>query len=370
MKKKDVNREAVSKRKASFPHIGDYDVPASHFLKILCGVDMVIAPPITRKTLELGTTHSPDLACIPFKYNLGNFIEALDSGVEILIQTGGKCRLGYYGEVQEQILRDLGYQFEFHTTKMVGVSPIDLYRVFKNMNPELTVLKAAKALLTGACLVRAIDEINAYIRLNRCFETVKGSFEQLKTEYLSILDTSGTISEIKKIKRAYMEKFQSLETRKTSTPLKVGIVGEIFIVQEAFSNYDLEKELSAMGIQVIRELTMSYVLFSPWKHNDKSILKRAGPYLKYTIGADASDSVAMSHSYAKQGCDGIIHLRPFGCVPEVNSIPMVKKIGSDFNIPVLFICFDAHTSETGLRTRLEAFHDMLIMRREKVGKSA
>jgi predicted nucleotide-binding protein (sugar kinase/HSP70/actin superfamily) len=69
--------------------------------------------PITKKTIELGTKYSPESACIPFKYNLGNFIEALDMGANILVQSGGGCRFGYYGEVQENILRSLGYEFEF-----------------------------------------------------------------------------------------------------------------------------------------------------------------------------------------------------------------------------------------------------------------
>ena len=46
---------------------------------------------------------------MPFKYTLGCFIEALDRGAEVIVQAGGGCRLGFYGEVQEAILRDLGY---------------------------------------------------------------------------------------------------------------------------------------------------------------------------------------------------------------------------------------------------------------------
>jgi len=50
---------------------------------------------------------------VPFKYNLGNYLEALENGANFLVQAGGGCRFGYYGEIQEQILRDIGYDFEF-----------------------------------------------------------------------------------------------------------------------------------------------------------------------------------------------------------------------------------------------------------------
>ena len=71
--------------------------------------------------------------CVPFKYNLGNYIEALESGANVLIQAGGGCRYGYYAEVQEQILRDLGYKFEFVKLMSGKVNPVDLYRVSKRI---------------------------------------------------------------------------------------------------------------------------------------------------------------------------------------------------------------------------------------------
>ena len=61
----------------SFPHLGNYFVPVKYLLKKLTNLDVWEAPPITKKTLELGNKYSPNDVCIPFKYNLGNFIESL-----------------------------------------------------------------------------------------------------------------------------------------------------------------------------------------------------------------------------------------------------------------------------------------------------
>ena len=95
------------------------------------------------------------------------------------------------------------------------------------------------------------------------------------------------------------------------------------------------------------------------------MLKNAGGYLKYHIGADGTDSVANSKTLAELGFDGIIHVKPFGCTPEVNAIPMLQNISKDYQIPILYFSFDSLTSETGIKTRLEAFYDMLVMQKEK-----
>jgi predicted nucleotide-binding protein (sugar kinase/HSP70/actin superfamily) len=81
----------LNKKIISFPHMGNYHIPIEYLLKHLTYHEIKVAPPITKKTIELGTKYSPDFVCIPFKYNLGNYIEALESGANVLIQAGGGC---------------------------------------------------------------------------------------------------------------------------------------------------------------------------------------------------------------------------------------------------------------------------------------
>ena len=69
--------------------------------------------------------------------------------------------------------------------------------------------------------------------------------------------------------------------------------------------------------------------------------------------------------FAKKGYDGIIHIKPFGCTPEENAVPILQKISLDYNIPIMYLTFDTQNSDTGVNTRLEAFYDMLSMKREK-----
>ena len=80
-----------------------------------------------------------------------------------------------------------------------------------------------------------------------------------------------------------------------------------------------------------------------------------------------TESVAKAKMLAEKGFDGLIHIKPFGCMPEVNAMPILQKISKDYKIPILYFSFDSQTSETGVKTRLEAFYDMLIMKKgEKI----
>ena len=347
--------------------MGNYHIAIKKLMQSLAGEygEVTAAPPITKRTLELGSKHSPDFVCIPFKYNLGNFIEALDGGADFLIQTGGSCRLGYYGEIQEQILRDLGYKFEFCMIETSKGNPLVYYDAFKKINPKLTYIQTARAAVIAARTLLAIDGVERFIRGNIGFETEKGSFERVEKQFFSELEKAQKLKEINAVYKKCMKKLKELPVNKPENPMKVGMVGELYVLMEPFANYFIEKELAKFGIEVKRYMAVTYRMFSP-SHSMKRQMKQAEGYLKYHIGADGTDSVGKSVLMAKDGFDGIIHLKPFGCTPEVNSIPMMQRLSEDFKIPVLYFSFDSQTSETGIKTRLEAFYDMLEMKMKGV----
>jgi predicted nucleotide-binding protein (sugar kinase/HSP70/actin superfamily) len=349
----------------SFPHMGDYHVVIEYLLKHTTDLKILKPPPITKKTLELGSKYSPDFVCVPFKYNLGNYIEALEKKANVLVQAGGGCRFGYYGEIQEQILRDLGYEFEFISLLNADdITPHSLYKTFKRLNNRLSFIKFTYYFLLSARMIVLMDKIDEYIRSNIGFEVEEGSFEKLKKEFLNELKKVKGFIHLFKISKKYNKMFRNIEVEKPENPLKVGVVGELYVVMEPFSNYYIEKELAKKGMVVSRFITVTYLLFNHSKIK-KYLMKNAGKYLKYEIGADGTDSVVRTKLLAEQGYDGVVHVKPFGCIPEINAMPALQKISNDYKIPVLYFSFDSQTSETGIKTRLEAFHDMLSMRKEK-----
>ena len=43
---------------------------------------------------------------------------------------------------------------------------------------------------------------------------------------------------------------------------------------------------------------------------------------------------------------------------------IINKICNEHDVPVIFFSFDSSTSEVGIKTRLEAFYDMIEMRKK------
>lgn len=348
----------------SFPHMGNYYIAIEFLLKHTSDMKVLVPPPITKKTIELGSKYSPDFVCIPFKYNLGNYIEALEKGANFLVQAGGGCRFGYYGEIQEQILKDLGYNFEFiNILNTDHLNPFSVYKTYKKINPNLTFIKFTYYFLLTLKMVEVIDIIEKYIRENIGFEVKSGSFEKLKKDFFNELKTIKTFKDLNNVYIKYYQLFNQLEIDKPENSIKVGIVGELYVVIEPFSNYFIEKELAKKGIEVTRFITATYLFKN---HNNKpELIKLSNKYLKYHIGADGTDSVARTKQLAEHGYDGVIHIKPFGCIPEVNAMPILQNINNDYKIRILYFSVDSQMSETGIKTRLEAFNDMLMMKKEK-----
>lgn len=348
----------------SFPHLGDYYIPVKYIIKKITNCDIIVPPKNNKKTIELGSKYSPDDICMPFKYNLGNYIDALEQGANILIQAGGGCRYGYYAELQEQILRDLGYKFEFiNLIQNNHVSIIKLYKVSKKLTPKLNIFKYLYYLLQGIIMIITMDKIDKYIRENIGFEIKKETFEQIEKRYKNSLskDKLGIIKIIKlyfKYKKLLKEIPLNEENK-----LEILLIGELYSLMDFEASNNLERNLAKQGIKVIRYTNLTYLLII--KRFMRSILLFKGRnYLKYTLGADGTESVVHALDHCKKGIDGIIHIKSFSCVPEINAMPTLSRISEDFNIPILYLSFDGENNISNIDTKIEAFKDMLISKKQ------
>jgi len=80
------------------------------------------------------------------------------------------------------------------------------------------------------------------------------------------------------------------------------------------------------------------------------------------VGGDGWQSVGEKVLHAGDW-DGIVHLEPFGCLPEImarNIMPSIKN-----GLPVLNIIYAEHTGKAGIITRLEAFVDMIRTKKRR-----
>ena len=348
----------------SFPHLGYYYIVFNYFLSNACKCKVVVPPPSTRRTIELGSKHSPDFVCGPFKYNLGNYIEALDNGANVLIQGGGGCRYGYYGELEEKILKDLGYEFEFYNLiEDNHISLVKGYRFVKKMNKKTNIFKCLYYLINSAIMIICLDKIEKFIRLNMGFEVNKGEFEKLEKEYLDSFNNNGIFKNIR-LYRKYMKKFRNIEVNKGDNYLRVMILGELYSLIDTNSSYNVERKLAKMSIEVHRDTDLTYLLITK-RFKLGNMIRRGKKYIKYHLGADASGTVVKSMEAASDGFDGIVHLKSFGCTPEISAMSILPRISEEYNIPIIYFSFDAEDNEVQVDTRLEAFYDMIKRKKEK-----
>lgn len=348
----------------AFPQMGNYYVPATYLFSHILKCKIMPPKKITKKTIEIGTKNSPDFVCTPFKYTLGTMIESLDAGASIVMQFGGGCRYGYYSELQEQILSDLGYRFQYVNLISAGKTDIKkIYREIKKINPNLNIIKSLYYLLIAKNMVKYMDKVDDYIRHNIGFEKNKGEFEKLNNAMLKEFSKVKSVICLYKVYRRYFKLIKKIEVNKPEKTLKVGIIGELYTIMEPFANYYLEQELARNNIEITRFTNVQYLLFEKGR-KIKKYLKEAKHYIKYKMGADASDNIARTLEMCREKYDGIIHIKSSFCTPEIGAMPIISKICEEYNVPVIFFSFDSSTSEVGIKTRLEAFYDMIEMRKE------
>lgn len=369
--------------KLCYPQLEHYDIPIGFFVRQGLGLEYVSPPRMTKRTVELGAKYSPDFVCAPFKSMMGNYIEALERGANVLIQTGGTCRLGYYGELHEQLLRDMGYDFELFNLTLFRYQTIpDLLKAMKHYAPDAPLTQIAAALPATYQMIRALDKVDDYYRQNMGFEKKKGTFDKIRRRFLRLLGRAKNLREVNYIYKKTMDAFHAVPLNKPERPLRVGVVGEYFTIIDTYANHEIEKKLAAMGTEVHRWMNLSNsVLICPEEHTIKKlqhyvnydlnrfpssiwvdIQKKQSSYVEYDTGSSSVSTITLAEYYAKKGFDGLIHIKSFGCTPEMDCVPILHNISADYKIPILYMNYDTQTSDTGIETRLEAFYDMIAMK--------
>ncbi len=350
------------KKLISFPHMADYYVPAKYFFSHILDCDIMVAPPITNKTIELGSKYSPDFVCTPFKFTLGSLIESLEMGANIILQYGGGCRYGYYYQLQDKILKDLGYNFQMINLVTAGKTDIkDIIKKLKMIDCKFSKIKGLYYLLITKKMIEYMDNIDDYIRKNIGFEIKGGELIKLRDQMLLEFSNISGYFNLKKIYKKYYKKIINIKVNKPSKHLKVGIIGELYSVMEKCANYNLEYELASKGVEITRFMNVSYLLFKQNKKVKKYLKELKN--VKYKMGANSLDNIYFTKWLCDNKYDGIIHIKSSFCTPEITSMGVINKICKENDVPVIFFSFDANTSEVGVKTRLEAFYDMIEMRK-------
>ncbi|MFW6267444.1 MAG: 2-hydroxyacyl-CoA dehydratase, partial [Halanaerobium sp.] len=139
--------------------------------------------------------------------------------------------------------------------------------------------------------------------------------------------------------------------------------GEIYVVLEHSINNQIEEKVNRFGFEVERSQYLTDWIREnalPFLGKDLEEIEAKGEeFIEIEIGGHARGNVGHAIDFKEKGFDGIIHLKPFGCLPELVSQSVMDELSEKYEIPVLTISIDEQTADANVLTRVEAFLDMI-----------
>jgi predicted nucleotide-binding protein (sugar kinase/HSP70/actin superfamily) len=344
--------------KVTFAYWGNYTIAFRALFEKL-GVDIIPPERTNSETIREGAKISPELYCFPLKVNIGNYLSALKKGADTIFMVtslSGSCRLRYYGMIQDKSLSEAGYKVNFI---IFSQSPKDIYSKLKEVSGA-SFWQILKAFYFCSKKLRLIEKLEKRAQYLRPREKIKGKTDTILREAFSDLEKIKNLKGLSKLKKEIQKKIFRIEIDEKKDIPKIALIGEIYTVTDSAINFGVEEKLGREGIEVHREMDVTYHLkkgIFPWK--DWQIQRKTMPYLQSTVGGHGRDAIYEMLEYLKKDFDGIIHLLPLGCMPEVMVRPILEKIHLQSSIPFLSLSLDEQVAEAGVDTRLEAFVDVV-----------
>ncbi len=343
------------------------------------GVPVVRAPDLNEDMTTSGKELAPEFICSPMVTVLGQVRNLADKGIEkvLMIQGKGRCRLGWYSQVMQGILDRAGYKVKL----LAFDSPFPwkdkgeaFIRCYKEAVGETKVAKAAGGLALAIRKLAVMDKAADILRELRAAEESRGSGDRLHSLFLKELREAGSFLGVEQTLRRFARAARDI-ARVKDDPLKVALIGEIYLVNEPFANKDVERVLGSLEERVWVRNNLG---LSTWVNYHllrlpgaaacyNKIARAARPYLEPDVGGHGRESVGEAALAKKDGLDGAIHVFPFTCMPEIIAQNVLVRLATDLDFPVLSLMITEQTAVQGLTTRIEAFCDLLAGRRKRAG---
>ncbi len=332
------------------------------------GYEVIPPPPITQRTITLGSAHSPEEMCVPFKYVLGNFIEALEKGADTIFMSGGigPCRFGLYGVTAELILKRLGYDAKFVIVEPPAGKVIHFFWQLLKIS-GFKPKRIVPAIRFAATKLEAVDwGEEEYVLKRRPYQKQNRQVDKIFGKFVRRVDRADGYAAIENARAQFTEEMDAEVPVDPDKPvLEVLLTGEIFVLLEPFSNMDLARRLgdldcicyrSSSATEWLQERIMPFLFREKGeKFSFQVAIEKAEPWLKTPFGGEGIETVGYVVIAKERGCDGVVQVMPFTCMPEVTAKDVIPVVAREMGIPFYSFIFDEHTAEAGFQTRVESF---------------
>lgn len=264
------------------------------------GIDAVPAPDSDARTLELGGMHSSGEECLPHRITLGDFLKVTESPGFVPEKTAffmptaeGPCRFGQYAPYLRKVLAELGYGnvLVFSPSSRSGYDEV---RIASN-SAQLTMWMA---LIIGDVLTRFVLKTRPYELTAGATDAAHDAAMQEFEELLATPDLTPR-SRLKALLGGVMrmrDRFRAIPARYVRGKPVIGLVGEIFCRQNAFSNDQIARRVERLGGECRLADITEWVWYTNW-YQDRVIATTRG---RFSLGRlQAKIKTRTQHHYER-----------------------------------------------------------------------
>lgn len=357
----------------------------------------VLIPPPDDESLELGLALCRGRECLPCFITTGDILRQIrqsdfdpNRDAIFLVASQGPCRLGQYISLQQEILREQGYD----KVHFLAPSSQNSYQGF-GRRPIALRLLAWQGIV-------AIDLLQKLLYQYRPYEINPGQTDAIYQQCLDLVTQAVRHGGGRRLRRTMVEvarKFEHLPVDQGRQRPLIGLVGELYIRLSPFGNQDIIRRVEAAGGEIVLASVMEWLYFTNWFYHlltwelghylknavirltniyqmieEHRLVKPVAHLLRFPyetplddifedlepiidpkIGLEAVLSLGKAMEMSQEGINGILNVMPFSCMPGIITAGMAPRLRADCGqIPWLDVIYDAQGG-TNLNTRLEAF---------------
>ncbi len=295
-----------------------------------CGCNVVVSDETNKKIISDGSRVTETEMCVPIKIFNGHVACLFEKDVDyVFVPQMHMVGKEYYCPKFLGIIEVVKYSFEDKWDKFLFVNydtkteDLSELSVHMHLCDKLGITK--KVLKTA--LKRAKDTQREFRRLNTSGYTVTEAYELL-------------------FGRKKPQKYED-------GVLNIALLGYVNNVYDSYVSMDTLNRLREMGVNVI---TFDMLPDDAVKKDRKNIKEPFWTFARRIYNAS-------KYLINRGDIDGIIHITAFGCGPDSIIGRLMEGDCDDANIPFLTLRVDEHTGDNHTQTRLEAYIDMLKMRK-------
>jgi predicted nucleotide-binding protein (sugar kinase/HSP70/actin superfamily) len=271
------------------------------------------------------------------------------------------------------MLADLGYPCRVLTLDLLNLQR-DVFRLTREITGGRAIHTFIEPILLLMALLRVVDRVETAALALRPREIKAGSVDRAMSEALARAVSTSDRAQLLAAENEIAAIVESVDHDPDRRVLRLGVVGDLYTILTPFLNLGLEGELGRLGVEVRRwfpvRLRVPTTVLPPALRRDRAAdAVRAGSrYLSRDVGGFAKPSIAEAALMADGEVDGLVHVAPFNCTPEIVAQSALVALQREKGVPVLSLSFDEQTARAGVVTRLEAFVDMIWARRRRGGR--